>query len=125
MLYLTHQLPELRQFTPLERRILLLNFGFTRHAADPSRSRYTGYAIFLGQIGGIIVGSFVVPNPSEHTVFFGMFGGLFMSFVAIYFIGISIDRSALRSFIAASLRPIVPLNDRVAVIAHHGYPPKA
>ncbi len=126
MVYLSHQqLPELRQFTQAERRVLLLNFGFTRHAADPRRSRYAGYAIFLGQIVGIVVGSFVVPDPSERTVFFGMFGGLIMSFVAIYFIGIYVDRSALRAFIAASSRPIVPLNDRVGVIAHYGKPPKA
>ena len=124
MLYLSlMQLPEMASFTPAERRILLLNFSASQPEVTHRRSRRLGYAVFAGQILGLIAGAVVA--GSERGVLCGMLGGLVVSLAIVYVVGLYIDRAPLRAFVARASRPIMPVNDRVAVLAYHGKPPKA
>ncbi|MEY2520589.1 MAG: hypothetical protein QOF24_2348 [Verrucomicrobiota bacterium] len=124
MLYLSHmQLPDMAWFTPAERRIFLLDFSASQPEVTHRRSRRIGYAVFAGQILGLIDGAVVA--GSERGVLCGMLGGLVVSLAIVYVVGLYIDRAPLRAFVARSSRPIMPINDRVAVFAYHGKPPKA
>jgi hypothetical protein len=124
VIYLSHhQLPELANLSPLERRTALVNFRLTDGAAS-RRSRLLGYVIFGGQISGIIVGAVFFPDSPEKGILLSMLGGLFLSLAVGYFVDLYSSRPALRAFIAASSRPFVPVNDCAAILIYRGKQPQ-